>query len=40
MPEQQNRLFVGETILETKWPSGYGRMTAISPNRLSRTVGQ
>jgi hypothetical protein len=28
--------FVGEAIVETKWPSGYGRMTTIEANQLSR----
>jgi hypothetical protein len=32
--------FVGETILETNWPSGYGRMTAIPAKELSRRAVQ
>jgi hypothetical protein len=32
--------FVGETILETKWPSGYGRMTSIQARQLARSIAQ
>jgi len=32
--------FVGETILETKWPSGYGRMTSIPARQLARSIAQ
>jgi hypothetical protein len=32
--------FVGETILETKWPSGYGRMTTIPAKQLARAIAQ
>jgi hypothetical protein len=32
--------YVGQTIIETKWPSGYGRMTAIQANNLSRAGAQ
>jgi hypothetical protein len=32
--------FVGEAIVETKWPSGYGRMTAIPAKQLSRASVQ
>lgn len=28
--------YVGEVILETKWPSGYGRMTSIQAKQLER----
>ena len=30
--------FIGETILETKWPSGYGRMTSIPASQLARPI--
>ena len=32
--------FVGETIVETKWPSGYGRMTSIQAKQLTPTIAQ
>ena len=28
--------FAGETILETKWPKGYGKMTAVEAGQLRR----
>ena len=38
-PEWQSALgeseFVGETILETKWPSGYGRMTSAAQHGVN-----
>lgn len=32
--------YVGEAVLETKWPSGYGRMTSIPAQQLSRARAQ
>jgi hypothetical protein len=32
--------YVGETVVETKWPSGYGRMTSIQAKQLSRAGAQ
>ena len=28
--------FVGEAIIETKWPKGYGKMTAVEASQLRR----
>ena len=32
--------YVGEAIVETKWPSGYGRMTSIQASQLNRMVAR
>ena len=28
--------FVGEAIIETKWPKGYGKMTAVEASQVRR----
>jgi hypothetical protein len=30
--------YVGEAIIETKWASGYGRMTVVRAGQFARTV--
>jgi len=32
--------YVGETVVETKWPSGYDRMTSVQAKQLNRFVAQ
>ena len=28
--------FVGQTIIESKWPTGYGEMTTVEASRVKR----